>query len=192
MYANKDPKTSPITLWRFPNTISGDAAVTIFIETVVSWLITAISVNADLHSGSISPIAFMPQPNNRFLRWYCYVDAEVPAQKKNFKQWLVFIGSQIVRALAISVPCFFLIWPAAMGIMTSSTLGSHRGSDYYYSRRWTPQIFKLLEGGILSLLQNPLFVLLWLSTAGWKKKETRREAVGETSQITTQPVEQEV
>lgn len=129
-----------------------------------------ILANADMRNGQVQPIGFIQEPKNGFLRWFLFLDAEQPIENKSFKQWIVFIGTQITRALIYSVPCFFLIWPAAMGILTSSTLGSHRGNDYYYARRWTPEIFMMLFSGILGLLQTPPMYMFWLITVGWRER----------------------
>ena len=170
MYGNQDLARNPIRLWRLPNTLSGDAAVTIFIQSVITWLITMIMANGDLRNGKVQPIGFVPEPKNKFLRWYFFLDAEQPIGRKNFKQWITFILGQIGRALIFAIPLFFLVWPATVGILTSSTIGSHRGNDYYYNRRWTPQVYKLILGGIIGLLQTPFFAMAWLLTVGWREQ----------------------
>ncbi|CCG81974.1 Putative uncharacterized protein [Taphrina deformans PYCC 5710] len=170
MYAHEDLDSNPIRLFRLPNTLSGDAAVTLFVQCIITWLITMISVSGDLRRGKVQPIGFVPEPQNKLLRWYFFLDAEQPVGRKNFGQWVVFILSQIGRSLVFSVPLFFLFWPATVGILTSSTLGSHMGNDYYYARTWTPQIFKLLYGGLVGLVQNPFFVMMWLLTVGWREQ----------------------
>lgn len=129
-----------------------------------------ILANADIRNGVVPPIGFIPEPKNRFMRWYLSLDAEQPIERKSLKQWVLFVLSQIGRALLFCIPLFFLVWPAAVGILTSSTLGSHRGNDYYYARRWTPQVFKLLYGGILGLLQTPPMYMVWLLTIGWRER----------------------
>lgn len=137
-------------------------------------MITLVLANADIRNGMVQPIGFVPEPRHKLLRWYLFLDAEQPTKRRNARQWVVFVFTQIARALLYAVPMFFLVWPAAVGILTSSTLGSHRGNDYYYSRRWTPQVFKLLYGGILGLLQTPPMYLFWLLTVGWREQRLTR------------------
>ncbi|BFZ57258.1 hypothetical protein PYCC9005_004309 [Savitreella phatthalungensis] len=170
MYANQ---TSPVRLFRLPNTFAGDAAVTIIVQSIVTWLLTCVMVNGDLRSGGVQPIGFISEPRRpRILRWYLFLDAEQPTERKNGKQWFTFIVTQILRGFLWSVMLFFLVWPATVGILT---FGDHRDNDYYYPRRWTPQIFKLILGAVLGLLCSPWFAGFWLVTVGWRIK--REEAV---------------
>lgn len=183
MYGNQNVVKNPIRLWRLPNTFSGDAAVTIFVQSIITWLITMTMVNGDLRNGKVQPIGFVPEPRNKSLRWYFFLDAEQPVAKKSFGQWVVFILSQIGRALLFAVILFFLVWPATVGILTSSTIGSHIGNDYYYARRWTPQVYKLILGGLIGLLENPFFAMMWLLTIGW-----REQRIKNTLPTTNEPI----
>lgn len=192
MYAHVDLVRNPIRLWRLPNTLSGDAAVTLFVQSIITWIITMITVNGDLRNGKVQPIGFVPEPKNKLARWYFFLDAEQPVGRRTFLQWLVFVLSQIGRALLFSVPLFLVVWPTTVGILTSSTLGAHRGNDYYYAQTWTPQIFKLLYGGILGLLANPFFVMMWLLTIGWRERRAQStlptsSVPGNNSAITVPP-----
>lgn len=174
MYANQNLVENPIRLWRLPNTLSGDAAVTLFVQCVITWLITMAMVNADLRNGKVQPIGFVHEPKQKLFRWYLYLDAEQPTGRRSFFQWIMFILAQIGRALIFAAVLFFFIWPATMGILTSSTLGAHRGNDYYYARRWTPQVYKLILGGTIGLLSNPFFAAMWLITVGWRERRLSR------------------
>jgi hypothetical protein len=177
MYGNQNLQTSPIRLWRFPNTLSGDAAVTIFIQTVITWTIEGISSNGDLRGGKVQPIGFISEPKNSFLRWYLFLDAEQPAQgsKRSATQWIVFLLGQLVRALLYAILLFFIFWPITVAALTAPGISDYDGNgEYSYNRRWTPQVFKLLLGGLLGLFQTPPIAGMWLTTVGWRVKRAER------------------
>lgn len=74
MYKTIDTDKHPIRVFEFPNTLAGDATVTIFIQTVMTWFIELVLVNRDLRSGHIQPIGFIQEPSNALLRWFLLLD----------------------------------------------------------------------------------------------------------------------
>ncbi|CAK7231175.1 hypothetical protein SBRCBS47491_007841 [Sporothrix bragantina] len=74
MYKTIDTEKSPIRVFQFPNTLAGDATVTIFIQCVITWFIELVLVNRDLRSGHIQPIGFLREPKNALLRWFLLLD----------------------------------------------------------------------------------------------------------------------
>lgn len=74
MYKTIDSDRHPIRLFRFPNTLAGDAAVTIFLQCVITWFIELVLVNRDLRTGHIQPIGFMPEPSWPLVRWFVLLD----------------------------------------------------------------------------------------------------------------------
>lgn len=79
MYKTIDVEKHPIRLFQFPNTLAGDATVTIFIQCVITWFIELILVNRDLRSGHIQPIGFIKEPSNAIVRWFLLLDRHPPA-----------------------------------------------------------------------------------------------------------------
>ena len=76
MYKTIDTEKSPIRVFEFPNTLAGDATVTIFIQCVMTWFIELVLVNRDLRSGHIQPIGFIREPHNALLRWFLLLDRQ--------------------------------------------------------------------------------------------------------------------
>ncbi|CAK7233883.1 hypothetical protein SEUCBS140593_008751 [Sporothrix eucalyptigena] len=74
MYKTINTETSPIRVFQFPNTLCGDATVTIFIQCVITWFIELVLVNRDLRSGHIQPIGFIREPSNALFRWFLLLD----------------------------------------------------------------------------------------------------------------------
>ncbi|KAK8015369.1 hypothetical protein PG990_008665 [Apiospora arundinis] len=169
-----------IRLFQLPNTLAGDMAVTMFIQCIITWLVELILVNRDLKTGGVQAIGFVPEPTNRLVRWYMFLDRtpEDDTDKVGgFKHWVSFLGSQVVRALISVVPCFVLLFGPSIGFLTLVGTRIPWGSvwDWTYATKWAPQIFKLLLGGVLSLLTGPAFAAFWLVRCGWalKKNEAR-------------------
>ncbi|KAI6088553.1 hypothetical protein F4821DRAFT_233226 [Hypoxylon rubiginosum] len=169
MYSHQDPIRKPIRLFGYPETLAGDAGVTVIVQCVITWYIELIFVNWDLKKGSVRPIGFIPEPKNRIVRWFMFLDR--PAQTYevgSFKHWFWFFASQFARSVLISAFWFPFIWGPSIGFLTIH--GTFRDGDWYFDRVWTPQVFKLLQGGILGLLSTPPMVIFWLTRCGWALK----------------------
>ncbi|KAI0168895.1 hypothetical protein GGR52DRAFT_495988 [Hypoxylon sp. FL1284] len=177
MYAHQDPVRKPIRLFSFPNTLAGDAGVTVVVQCVITWLIELLLVNWDLKKGAVRPIGFIPEPKNRFMRWFMFLDRTEQSYKVgSFLHWFFFLFSQVLRAVIISAAFFPFIWGPSVGFLTIH--GTWRDNEWYFDRVWTPQVFKLLQGGILGLLSTPPMVIFWLTRCGWALKNNE-ERYGE-------------
>lgn len=179
MYAHD---TKPIKLWRLPNTLAGGAAVTTFVQSVITWFIEMAIVTGDLRKGRVQPIAVFPEPESKLMRWYFCLPYSSVATKRvsRFRQAL----RQVARALVSAVILFFLLWPPTIGIL--AIVGTRQGNDYYYKRYPTPQIFSFLFGAILGLLQTPLYAAYWLLSDHWQSIE---DALILPEQVTTLQVQ---
>jgi len=177
MYART---TEPIWLFQLPTTLLGDAGVTTIIQSIITWLITVLMVNGDLRSGGVAPIGFVKVPENRFVRWFMFLNSdnssisatmstEGESRKQGWQSVLVsrisFIRDQALRGFIFSIPFFLVRVGPTVGILISH--GTRSGGDWVYPQTWTPQIFKLLYGGILGLFMSPLYVLFWTIRCGW-------------------------
>ncbi|KAI0004390.1 hypothetical protein F4779DRAFT_74067 [Xylariaceae sp. FL0662B] len=169
MYGHEDTSARPIRLWQFPNTLAGDAAVTIIVQCLITWHIELIIVNRDLRKGGVHPIGFIPEPKNRLIRWFMFLDRDEETHRvRSFLHWLTFLISQVLRALLVAVVFFPLVWGPSIGFLVLT--GRRDGNDWYYDQVWTPQYFKLVQGGALGLLTTPLMVMFWLTRCGWALK----------------------
>ncbi|KAI1480982.1 hypothetical protein F4774DRAFT_66642 [Daldinia eschscholtzii] len=169
MYATQDIVTRPIRLFLFPNTLAGDAAVTVILQCLITWHIELFLVNRDLRKGGVHPIGFIPEPKSRFLRWFMFLDRPKETHEvRSIVHWLSFLRSQILRALLIAVAFFPVIWGPSIGFLVLA--GKWKGDDWYYDKVWAPQVFKLIQGGVLGLLTTPPMVMFWLTRCGWALK----------------------
>ena len=146
-----------------PNTLAGDAAVTIIIQCVLTWFVEWGLVAHDLSIQSVQPIGFVKEPSRPLVRWFFVLDEQHLPQTK-----LADVGQQVLRGFMLCVPAFLLLWPISVGALTA--LGEKNGGDYDFDAKWTPQFFKFVLGGLLGLLTTPLMAMFWLLKAGWAAK----------------------
>ncbi|KAK1832420.1 hypothetical protein QBC39DRAFT_404764 [Podospora conica] len=170
MYTTPPPTAPPIRLWALPNTLAGDAAVTILVQCLITWILELLLVARDLERHSIAPIGFLAEPKGGVGRWFFLLDRE----RKGWRWW----GAQVVRAGTVGAGCFVLVWPVAVGVLVG--VGRKEGGDYVFERRWAPQVFKLVLGAVVGGLTTPGVVVFWLARAGWGwKGEGGGEGAGE-------------
>ncbi|KAK7422472.1 hypothetical protein QQZ08_009460 [Neonectria magnoliae] len=169
MYTTQDTVKNPIRLFQLPNTLAGDAAVTIIIQCILTWFVEKGLVAFDLSRRSVQPIGFIPKPSLRWQRRLFFLPADDAADvEAKPPTCLASLLQQALRGFLLAILGFVLLWPAGVGILTA--FGDPDGGDYTYTDRWTPQFFKLILGGVLGLLTTPLMAAFWLIEAGWEGK----------------------
>ena len=182
MYATQDPEWRPIRLFQFPNTLAGDAAVTIIIQCIVTWMIELAIVSYDLHKGSVQPIGSLRPPAHQQLRRFFLLSCQHTTAEEGNREnltssyyWPHFLFSQVLRGFAFAAVALLLLWGPSVGIL--SAVGERRGWDYEYAKLWTPQIFKGALGGVLALLATPAMAAFWLVREGWMAQRSRGGAL---------------
>ncbi|RMJ08864.1 hypothetical protein BHE90_000660 [Fusarium euwallaceae] len=181
MYTTQDTTKNPIRLFQLPNTLAGDAAVTIIIQCILTWFVEMGLVSYDLSNRSVQPIGFIPEPSAPLLRWLFYLppskSEETPEEdepKSKIGLVLSSIVQQALRGFMLAVLGFLLLWGPSIGILT--VFGVRSGGDFLYQDRWVPQAFKGILGGVLGLLTTPPMAAFWLMKAGWEGNKERTEA----------------
>jgi hypothetical protein len=173
MYTTQDTVAHPIRLFQLPNTLAGDAAVTIIVQNLITWMIELVLVNRDLRGGHLPPVGFLPQPSNRLARWFLFLDrGKQLSEPGSLGHWAFFLYSQLLRGFLVAVITFPIFWAPSVGILTA--VGTRSGGDWVFEKTWAPQVFKLILGGVLSLVTTPLFALFWLARCGWAMKTNER------------------
>ena len=165
MYAHQDEK-HPVRLFQLPNTLAGDAGVTIIVQCIITWLIEWLLATHDLSNGSVQPLGVFREPSHPLLRWLFLLDPH--HQPSNV---LAKIFHQALRGFLVCIPSFILLWPICVGALTG--LGRRSGGDWVFPNTWTPQFFKFVLGGVLGLLTTPLMAMFWLVKAGWEGRRER-------------------
>ncbi len=143
--------------------------MTLVIQCLITWLVELVLVSRDIQTGMVPPIGFVAEPENKFLRWFMFLDcSERLHEPGTVAHRARFLFSQVMRALIVFVVSFCLFWGPCVGILTA--VGHRQGGDWYFERTWAPQIFKLILGGVLALATTPLFAIFWLVRCGWAVK----------------------
>ncbi|KAF6832992.1 hypothetical protein CMUS01_06713 [Colletotrichum musicola] len=172
MYTTQDTKTHPIRLFQLPNTLAGDAVVTLVIQTLMTWFIELALVGRDLRTGGVRPIGSVREPIRPWLRSLMLLPPLPPSKPPpRPRRRGAYLADQLVRAGLIFVVTFFLLWLPAVGILTA--IGERKAGgdwDWYFQRQWAPEIFKGVFGGVLALLTTPIMASFWLVREGWRLK----------------------
>ncbi|KAI1847535.1 hypothetical protein JX265_000786 [Neoarthrinium moseri] len=175
-----------INLFQFPNTLVGDATVTIILQCIITWLIELILVNQDLRNGRIQPVGRFAEPSNRLVRWFLFLDrSDAKYEGGCLAHWLVFLFSQVLRGFLVAVVSFALFIGPVIGFLI--LVGTPNGGDWTYTgavkpslEDWKPMIFKAILGASLGLLTTPLYALFWMVRCGWALIRNEKH-YGETS-----------
>ncbi|KAK4180303.1 hypothetical protein QBC36DRAFT_356861 [Triangularia setosa] len=182
-----------ITLWSFPSTLAGDAAVTIILQCLVTWLIELFLVNRDLKTGGVAPVGFLPPwlVDNKAVRWFLSLPpasssspppppsekgvtvvsspgriSPYPGTGSGVLGWASFLFGQAAKSMVVAVVSFLIFWGPTVGLLIAAGRSNGRG-DWEYDVTWTPQLFKLILGGVLGLVTTPVMAGVWLVRAGW-------------------------
>lgn len=192
MYTTQDVSADPIRLFSLPNTLAGDAAVTIIIQSLLTWLIEFVLVHYDLSKRAVQPIGWIAQPSLPLTRWLLMLPplpskpesegqnaTAAPAETPEQSIPMMFVHNALRAMIIAAIPGFILLWPASVGILL--TLGRKSGGDWVFGKKWIPQAFKAILGGLFGLMTTPLMAMYWLVKAGWEsaERETTEVAVVE-------------
>lgn len=202
-YHHKDA----LTLWAFPHTLSGDCALSLFIQVGLTWYAEELTIGWDALSGKtpIIPFAFAKKrlPENKFIRWYFEIDRgitfdEDEPEKNTFKGYLrrQFVRYPLknwffnicewairkaIRALIVGAIIWAVEWPVTMGIMAGT--GTKVGSHEYVVHGYYPEVMKLIYGAVLGLISTPVAILVVLLRDQWYRLyvETEKASEGDIS-----------
>ncbi|KAF9110300.1 hypothetical protein BGX27_006558 [Mortierella sp. AM989] len=140
-----------VNLWSFPNTLAGDATVTVIIQQLLTYILDQLSVKGDVNKGLVAPL-MMPKNANAVIRWFVGLDSYKSEQKMTTKEFVNFHGKRIL--VYIVVP-WLIYWPITMGILAG--LRNHdvgedtRGIGGDFNNWPLPEIFKGIYGFTLGI-----------------------------------------
>lgn len=127
-----------VRLWNInDNTLAGDAAVTLFVQTIVTWLISALLVCNDVRTRALGIQPLLPPKalTNKYAAWYLSTEGmDLLEPRVSILTRLKCIIGGVIRALFLSVPFFFLWWPIGVGIMAGAgqPVGGHEYAYNHY------------------------------------------------------------
>ncbi|KAG0053674.1 hypothetical protein BGZ83_000669 [Gryganskiella cystojenkinii] len=147
----------PISLWPLPNTLAGDAAVTIIIQITLTWILDRLAVRGDLKKGFVTPLR-MPQDAHPWIEWFVglkqgrRIDSPLGtsaghSKKDQVLRAIKFHGQRIAVMIVVT---FIIFWPVTIGILSglkSRGVGKDFGPLGGDFNVWPfPEIFKGIYG----------------------------------------------
>ncbi|KAF8941259.1 hypothetical protein EDD21DRAFT_113403 [Dissophora ornata] len=140
--------SKPVNLWPLPNTLAGDAGVTIIIQQVLTWILDRLAVGGDLKKGIVAPLR-MPKNANAIVRWLVGLE-HVGVHKTRKEKVVNYLRFHGPRMAALVLATFILYWPITIGILSGLKIhgvgkdNSDLGGDFNV---WPmPEIFKGVYG----------------------------------------------
>ncbi|KAF9921735.1 hypothetical protein FBU30_008202 [Linnemannia zychae] len=150
---------NPVMIWPLPNTLAGEAAVTIIIQTTLTWFLDRLAVAGDLNKGLVAPLR-MPQNVHPWIEWFVGLKElqeartkqsrygkDMLSRKEQILQQVKFHGKRIGVMIVVT---FLVFWPLTIGVLTElrrKGIGkdfSQLGGDFNV---WPfPEIFKGIYG----------------------------------------------
>lgn len=181
--------SQPVLLWGFPNTLSGDCALSLFIQVGVTWACEEILVGWDCYLENTPVLPFeieLPDETGHKLFWRLfevkhgifredrsfrsYIRKQFvryPNRTKLFNLFAWFVNKLIISMITAAM-IWFWVWPVTMGILAG--IGTKVGSHDYQFHGWAPQIMKLIYGFVLGLMSSPLAIIVILLRDNWHLK----------------------
>lgn len=180
----------PITLWAFPHTLSGDCALSLFIQVGITWFMEETFIGWDCFKNKTPLVPFeLPLPDkvkHKYIWKYLEIEYGIPRDedmKKNTrrnymrKQWIQYPNRSIffnlfqwslrkfIRAMIAAALIWAIEWPVTMGIMAG--IGTRVGSHDYKYHGWTPQIMKMIYAFVLGIISTPAAIIVIMIRDKW-------------------------
>eukprot|EP01117_Protostelium_nocturnum_P003472 TRINITY_DN1451_c0_g1_i1.p1 TRINITY_DN1451_c0_g1~~TRINITY_DN1451_c0_g1_i1.p1 ORF type:complete len:250 (-),score=103.74 TRINITY_DN1451_c0_g1_i1:108-857(-) len=168
MYSN----VYPVQVWKFPNTLAGDAAVTVFVQGILTWILDGMLTSKDVRTNA-KPFRISPLRPPRWIRegpapiqWFFGANLDllergIGAGERGRR----FFGS-FVRSIIYCIPVFLISWPIGVGILAGTA-----GDDGIVRGFPTAAFFKLAFGGGMGLWQTFIVSLTAMWRKGWPEKD---------------------
>ncbi|GCF01612.1 hypothetical protein ZYGM_000403 [Zygosaccharomyces mellis] len=197
-YAMYYDHKSPLTLWAFPHTLSGDCALSHFIQVGLTWYAEELTIGWDALNGKTPILPFSKEylPKNRIIRWYFEVENGIVAdedepENNTFKKYMTrqlirypqkswffnlceWLIRKAIRALIVGAIIWAVEWPITMGIMAGT--GTRIGSHDYKFHGYYPEVMKLIYGFVLGLISTPTAILVVVLRDQWYRLYVQSEA----------------
>ncbi|AQZ16567.1 YHL026C [Zygosaccharomyces parabailii] len=180
-----------ITLWAFPHTMSGDCALSLFIQVGVTWYMEELTIGWDALNGDTPilpfPVSLPSRIKHKIIWWYFEIDRgivpdEVEPQNNSFKgymrrqfirypnknwffnlcEWAI---RKTIRGVILGALMWVWEWPITMGIMAG--IGTPKGAYDYKFYGYFPEVMKLIYGFVLGFASTPAAILAVMLRDQW-------------------------
>ncbi|KAG0266535.1 hypothetical protein BG011_002025 [Mortierella polycephala] len=140
--------SDPIFLWPLPNTLAGDAAVTIIIQQALTWILDRLAVKGDLNKGMVAPLR-MPKDASGLVRWFVGLE-HVGVYKTTGEKIGYYLNFHGKRIAVLILATFLVYWPITIGILSGLKIHGvgkdHSDLEGDFNVWPFPEIFKGVYG----------------------------------------------
>ncbi|TPX69383.1 hypothetical protein SpCBS45565_g02415 [Spizellomyces sp. 'palustris'] len=167
-------RDQPTYLWSLPNTIAGDAAVTVLIQVTLTWIIDGGLVHNDVRKGVTQPILTSQNgdtsvstwtlPRRGFLGWLCASSLDIFVAGLPFTERMRRLANAALRGFVVSICVLPFFWGIGIGLACAIWKGLASGDQV---SGWPgPQIFKGVYAFVLGAFTTPLSSIVGMAQAG--------------------------
>ncbi|KAJ3161138.1 hypothetical protein HDU86_007760 [Geranomyces michiganensis] len=186
MYHNQEAR-----LWNMPNTIAGDAAVTVLVQGILTWVIDGALTHQDCRKGTVAPIVLndhrdyvkdesdnrssvvadnvvplKPRTSrrvfSRFVCWICAPSLDLFEPGVTPAVRFKRVLLSATRGLAFSLCVLPVAWCLGVGIACAAWPALARNEPI---TNWGPMIFKAVYTLVLGALTTPVSTVLAMTQA---------------------------
>ncbi|KAI8907461.1 hypothetical protein DFJ77DRAFT_475530 [Powellomyces hirtus] len=150
-------------LWDLPNTIAGDAAMTVIIQGVLTWIIDGTLTHQDCRKGVVKPIVLSDtakRPTTHvvgFVSWMARASLDLLEPGLSAKTRLMRLASAALRGAVFAALCLPFAWGIGIGIACATWPGLAGNTPL---TGWAPMIFKAVFTFFLGMLVTPVTTVL--------------------------------
>ncbi|KAJ3043984.1 hypothetical protein HDV00_003511 [Rhizophlyctis rosea] len=172
---------SATRLWALPNTLAGDAAVTVLVQQTLTWFLDGALTRKDLRKGVVAPWPYT-LPQTGVLGWICRESLDVFGPTPGgaggkVKQVVGGLARGFVTAVIVIIPS----WCIGVGLLVAFWPAVRDGSPV---EGWPgPQIFKALYTFFLGAATTPLSTLVAMAQAAQDKRMSYSASPGASGVI---------
>ncbi|KAJ3018189.1 hypothetical protein HKX48_003051 [Thoreauomyces humboldtii] len=167
-------------LWDFPNTLAGDAAVTVIIQNTLTWVIDGALTHNDVRKGTVKPLPGLNGPDaptwwgSRFPAFWTRSSLDLFVPGLAIADRLKAVANAFVRGLLFALLCLPLAWVVGVGI-TAAIWPAFRENEAVIG--WRPIVFKAIYSGLVGALTTPISTIVALGQAHPNTFDDLEEAV---------------
>ncbi|KAI8817709.1 uncharacterized protein EV422DRAFT_540565 [Fimicolochytrium jonesii] len=160
-------KNSPSFLWNFPNTLAGDAAVTVLVQGTLTWVLDGALTWKDVRAGTVRPIVEAGVegwrlPQSGLGAWLTRPSLDLFGPGISGRARVQRIVNAFIRGFVFSLLCLPLAWGLGIGLGCAFWPAMRHNEDVM---GWGPLIWKAVYTFFLGALTTPVTTLIAMAQA---------------------------
>ncbi|KAJ3052515.1 hypothetical protein HK097_006117 [Rhizophlyctis rosea] len=165
--------TSPdaTRLWALPNSLAGDAVVTVLVQQTLTWFLDGALTRKDLRKGAVAPWPYA-LPEKGVLGWICGESLDVfgpaPVGREGVVGRVKLVVGLLLRGFVTALMFVIPAWCIGVGLLIAFWPAVRSGAPV---SGWPgPQIFKALYTFFLGAVTTPFSTLVAMAQAAKEKR----------------------